>query len=116
MNEVSKPLFYTYRQNNSGGSFIVNDRVCPYVIIQALSDRDADHRAEDVGIYFDGVHNGYDCPCCGDRWNTAWEDGTEQPTIYGQDPQEYNGSTWVKDGQVWCRIYYLDGVVKEYRK
>jgi len=115
MNEVSKPLFYTYHQNNSGGSFNVNDRVCPYVIIQAVSPRDADRRAEDIGIYFNGVNEGNDCPCCGDRWIEAWEDGTDQPLIYGQEPQNAELHKWVKEGEVWCRIYYLDGIIKEYK-
>ena len=30
--------------------------------------------AEDIGLYFDGVEQGMDCSCCGDRWYRAWED------------------------------------------
>lgn len=80
-------MFYTFWQNNSGGSFCENKRtgIATFVIIEA---RDADHaneRAEKIGLYFDGVNSGVDCPCCGDRWDKVGErDGTEQPTIYGK--------------------------------
>ena len=25
-----------------------------------------------AGVYFDGVREGIDCPCCGDRWSRAY--------------------------------------------
>ena len=62
-------MFYIYHQNNSGGEFIRNDKVDICVIIEALSSESANIIAEkEVGIYFDGVKAGKDCPCCGDRW------------------------------------------------
>jgi hypothetical protein len=47
--------FYEFDQNNSGGSFVVNDKVCHRVIID---------KAETLGIHFDGWG---DCSCCGNR-------------------------------------------------
>lgn len=60
--------FYLYSQNNSGGSFITNENVAHRVFIEAKSGFDANEKAEFIGIYFDGVSDGIDCECCGDRW------------------------------------------------
>lgn len=80
-------MYYTYRQSNPGGSFIQDDRVGQYVIIEADNPRDANRHAERIGIYFNGVDEGRDCSCCGDRWYPAGDfsdKGTEQPTIYDE--------------------------------
>ena len=64
--------FYRYRQNNSGGSF---DREMGLsVFIEAATVEEANDRAEGMGIYFNGVENGSDCECCGDRWSTPWNE------------------------------------------
>jgi hypothetical protein len=73
-------MFFTYRQNNSGGRFIGEINI----IIEADSAKEADEIAQENGVYFDGVDDGHDCECCGDRWYRAWEDGTENPEIYGE--------------------------------
>jgi len=112
---LSVPLYYTYNQNNSGGSFHHDSRVCHYVIVQAVSPADADRRAENIGIYFDGVAHGRDCSCCGDRWDSAWPAGTAQPEIYGKDPREYD-DMFTKSGEVMCRIYHMDGTVTEVKQ
>lgn len=44
-------MFYTYRQNNSGGYYIGPS----YVIVEADSSSEADFIAEQNGIYFNGV-------------------------------------------------------------
>jgi hypothetical protein len=107
-------MFYTYSQNNSGGHFQVDDQVTVYVIVEADSAEQADEIAESrAGIYFDGCEQGWDCECCGDRWYRAY-DGSEQPEIYGKDP-ELCDSGWVKKGEPYCHIYYADGIVKTYR-
>ena len=69
--------FYEFRQNNSGGSFDIDDKrgIGPCLWIEALSNDDALNRAESLGLYFNGVENGIDCPCCGDRWSTWCGDG-----------------------------------------
>jgi hypothetical protein len=50
-NKQVSSLYYTFCQNNSGGVFDIDDKVCEYVIIQALSVNDANHQAEQLGIY-----------------------------------------------------------------
>lgn len=67
--------FYTFYQSNPGGYFIKNDKVAEYVIIQAESSYEANDKAEEIGIYFDGIKKGLDCECCNDRWYrvSEWE-------------------------------------------
>lgn len=62
-------MFYEFDQNNSGGKFIVNDEVCHRLFIEADSEEEALSKAEDLGCYWNGVADGIDCPCCGDRWS-----------------------------------------------
>ena len=66
--------FYEYNQNNSGGHFDVDDKVCHRLFIEAESKEQANDKAEELGVYFDGVEKGMDCDCCGDRWSTPWRD------------------------------------------
>lgn len=68
-------MFYHYRQNNSGGSFIIDEEagIGPRVWIEADSASEANARAKTIGIYFNGCDSGEDCECCGDRWEPAWE-------------------------------------------
>lgn len=63
-----KTEFYNFSQNNSGGSFTVNDKLCNNVVIEATSAEEANDIAENLGIYFNGCNTGNDCSCCGDRW------------------------------------------------
>jgi len=60
--------YFEFRQNNSGGHFISDDNVAHSVVIEAENYDEAVDKALDIGIYFDGVENDIDCPCCGDRW------------------------------------------------
>lgn len=110
-------MFYAYTQNNSGGEFVVDDNVKHYVIIEANSAKEADEKAESIGLYFDGVKNGKDCPCCGDRWDKADDpdfgiNGTEKPEIYGQSVlkffKEIGWSPWQEE----AIVYYKDGKVE----
>lgn len=99
--------FYTYRQNNSGGSF--NG---PYaVIIEAKNTDEADALAESKArVYFDGCDNGRDCSCCGDRWGRASDyDAADSPTLYGEtDPTKWEG--FMGDDE--AKIYFYDGTEK----
>jgi hypothetical protein len=61
-------MFYEVSQNNSGGYFDVDDKVCHRLFIEADSDEEARLKAEELGCYWNGVEDGIDCPCCGDRW------------------------------------------------
>lgn len=60
--------FYELSQNNSGGSFDVDSKLCHRLFIEAENEMTALRIAEDLGCYWDGVDDGRDCPCCGDRW------------------------------------------------
>ncbi len=104
-------MFYTYYQNNSGGSWRLDKKrgIAHKVIIEADFATEANIRAEEVGLYFDG--NG-DCSCCGNRWDEHWrdEDGTATPEVYGQPAREY------KHDQGWnsVAIHYKDGRVEQF--
>jgi hypothetical protein len=115
--EASAPAkYFHYSQNNSGGSFDIDDKVAHHVIIQAHSASEANKLAEDVGIYFNGCDDGRDCSCCGDRWSPAWRDeGTDTPTIYGEDPATYH-DMFAPVGEPVCHVYHLDGIKTTYRK
>lgn len=64
--------FYEYSQNNTGGSFVTDDKLCHSLFIEANSSTEADEIAEGLGCYWNGVDEGSDCPCCGDRWYGAY--------------------------------------------
>lgn len=109
-------MFYTFVQNNSGGSFVVNSEVTTYVIIEADSADEANQIAESKGIYFDGCATGDDCECCGDRWYTVdGYDAEQVPSIYGEDPAMYKGG-WVKPEEPYCIVYEKSGLVRTYKK
>ena len=107
--------YFHFRQNNSGGSFDIDDKVAHHVIIQAHSATEANRLAVDVGIYFDGCESGSDCSCCGDRWYESWDAGDATPLIYDQDPATYE-DMFTKPGQPVCHVYHLDGSKTTYRK
>lgn len=110
-------MFYTFMQNNSGGHFTINDGVAEVVIIEAYDVKDANRRAERIGVYFDGVENGHDCECCGDRWHMQYEygqkdEGTEIPEVYGRTIEEYLDDRWSFGKKVY--VYHKDGTKKVY--
>lgn len=107
-------MFYTFNQNNSGGYFEGEHR---YIIIEAPSAEAANAIAESTtDIYFDGVYNGYDCRCCGDRWYRVDEyDAADTPEIYGENDYESSETT---DGLFGGKILiiHLDGRTEEFGK
>jgi hypothetical protein len=109
--------FYTYRQNNSGGCFDFNYEkgITVNVIIEADSPENADDRAKEIGLYFDGCDDWTDCPCCGDRWYHTYEGaGTESPEVYGKPVAEAEYLvTWAEPGKE-AAVHYLDGTIKWY--
>jgi hypothetical protein len=120
--------WYEFRQNNSGGSFAIDDDVTVYVLIQADSTKSANTKAEEVGIYFDGVGNGQDCECCGDRWYEA-DDAMESFTTYNWsdrfEPHEHanvreyaqahaDSNLWSEEGKPTVILYYADGTVERF--
>lgn len=109
-------MFYNYRQNNSGGSFDIDDVFTSNMIIEADNATESDSIAESIGIYFNGCEDDRDCPCCGDRWDSQWGDGDTVPSIYGEPvgsgDNTYN-TMWVDKGQTYARIFYKNGVVED---
>ena len=101
--------FFQFRQNNSGGFFDVDEDVCQLVIIEADDPSEANIRAENIGIYFDGCYEGRDCPCCGDRWSPIWPDqeGDPVPSSYGTPLNELQ-TRWVWTDP-FCIIHMKDG-------
>lgn len=126
-------MFYSFNQNNSGGSFVLDKKagITHFVIIEAKSVEDANQRAEAIGLYFDGCNDGRDCDCCGDRWSSAskWNESvkpkiynlpinlrkklimhaTEAKTAWRPDGKNYM-MTWMEDGFE-AVIHYLNGKV-----
>lgn len=109
--------FWTFSQNNSGGSFDYqpNDGITHYVIVEATSLIHALSRAGDIGLYFNGCDSGMDCSCCGDRWSEPWDDaGKPEPMVYDKPAAEYSHKKGWGDmyslfekGEV-C-VHYVDG-------
>jgi hypothetical protein len=112
MERTVQTKFYTYSQNNSGGSFDQNENIAEYVIIEATSAADADRRAEEVGIYFNGCATGSDCSCCGDRWNEAYGEGDTSPSIYGSPVGDEYVSKYGFSLRNSIIIHYYDGTKK----
>lgn len=88
-------MFFTFHQNNSGGSFTGPAK---FVIIEAENAETANALAEVKGLYFDGCETGEDCPCCGDRWyRVGGYDGNNEPMIYGWKVDFSNVEKFVSD-------------------
>ena len=115
--EVKAPRFFHFSQNNSGGSFVIDETLAHHVIIEAYDALDANTRAMQIGIYFNGCDSGMDCQCCGDRWSAQWSDdrGDDTPMIYGDKPETYE-DYFTKEGQPVCHVYRIDGSKATYRK
>lgn len=83
--ESSEPVeslgYYAYSQNNSGGSYHRSGNVAARVYVEAKNWEQANKRAEDLGIYFNGCRSGQDCSCCGDRWSEKWRDEADFATV-----------------------------------
>lgn len=108
----TKNKFYSFNQNNSGGSFSVSEKdgISEYVIIEATSAENANNIAEGIGIYFNGCNEGMDCSCCGDRWYSVDErDGEDVPSIYGT-PIELSKKSIFRDSVF---VHYLDSTFKK---
>ena len=90
-------MFYTFRQNNSGGYFSGPVLVC----VECDSLNEANVQLEHHGLQFGFL--GSSCDCCGPRWAPAWDEDslTETPTHYG-DPLSESGTSWA--------VYYRDGL------
>lgn len=109
-----KTKFFTFNQNNSGGRFRYNEHagITRYVIIEAIDYRHAITRAENIGLYFDGVEDGRDCDCCGDRWYRPYGDGNDEPVIYGVSVASHKRDGLFEHGQKEIAVHYLDNRIE----
>lgn len=113
--------FFDFSQNNSGGAFsggrLPDDVLTRTVIVEAEDYRDANSRAERLGIYFNGCEAGYDCPCCGDRWYamSGYDDGDKVPSYFGVpiESRIEKFGPWMKDFEV--SVVYINGRVDRYK-
>lgn len=106
-------MFYVFDQNNSGGHFIRDEQfgIGDYVIIEAIALEEAISRAEEIGIYFNGVELGRDCECCGDRWYVPYdEEAPDTPMIYERPVEEFEG--WSVGAVAY--VHYRQGFIKRY--
>jgi len=118
---MKKLLWFEFDQNNSGGHFDVDEKVCHRVFIQEKSREAAIDKAMELGIYFDGCSTGRDCSCCGDRWHQPWnDDGIKFPLNWGKEFTFKNIVSYAQflaDKYGWTtpdtRIYFKNGKVKE---
>ena len=83
--------YFKFRQNNSFGHFVGT----PLVFVQADNAADANSIAQDHGVYFNGVVDGVDCDCCGDRWYPVQDDAAQDAPI----------AVPVGDGSIDTRVY-----------
>ena len=61
-------MWYKFQQNDSGGYYRDVIEGAHDLIIEADNPSEADAREESLGVYFNGIANGQDCNCCGNRW------------------------------------------------
>lgn len=104
--------FFHFNQNNTGGSFEFDKEagITHHVIIEADSVDEANGRAQEIGIYFDGCESGTDCSCCGDRWSRAWDtDADAEPLIYATPASEYASSFRFMGAKHEACVHYKDG-------
>jgi hypothetical protein len=98
------PKFYSFDQINSGGSDVIDLKqgIDYCVVVQAFDADDANARACNIGVYFDGVNAGRDCECCGDRWRPC----------YDADGSDHHDNTW-RDSYT---VHFLDGSIVRFEK
>lgn len=104
-----------FDQNNSGGEFEVNDKLCHRIIIEEKSERLAILKAEKLGCYWNGCDDGIDCSCCGDRWSInpllidldGWKKNGFDMYVYERDKN-------MKEAEdIWFRKYGMYPRIKE---
>ena len=81
-----KTKWYRFVQNNSGGKFA---EPALAVWVEANDANQANIRAANLDIYFDGCDAGVDCSCCGDRWDRASEDDARADEPMEVTKEEY---------------------------
>lgn len=120
-----KLKFFEWSQNSPGGSFDVDNKITHIIIIQSKTYEDAEKKAFELGVYYNGSSEGIDCSCCGDRWYEGQE--IELPERMGyfmtkeiliKNIHQYcnfivDNYGWIK-GNPDCRVYFDNGDIHEY--
>lgn len=109
--------FYTFNQNNSGGSFdFSSEGLTHFVIIEAHNADKANDKLEELGGAFNEG-----CPCCGDRWYTVDDpfDAEDEPKIYDQSISSFVSSPkkifWMAPNPE-IVVHYADGRMEWFGK
>lgn len=103
-------MFYLYNQNNSGGVWDTDENLAHRVAIEAPSLCMANGKAQEIGIYFNGVEIGSDCECCGDRWHDPDELDISKDELVAHAQELSNKYGWATPDII---IHYLDGTKQE---
>ncbi len=114
--------FYEYTQNNSGGHFEVTDKLCHRLFIEADNLDEAGSIAESLGVYFNGVTDGFDCDCCGDRWDYGDEvdllsinqEGYEVSAVSGVQDREKAWNANYRDYEVHTEPEWITSFYRRY--
>jgi hypothetical protein len=101
--------FFMWSQNNSGGHFHVDEDLTWRVVIQADTYGEAEYKALNLGVYYNGCDDDRDCSCCGDRWYEGQELGDDQlkDDTLVEHLQKYADEYGWEDPSI--IIHYLDG-------
>ena len=82
---------FQFRQNNSGGQYMGPK----FVGVKADDADQANQIAQEQGpVYFDGVADGIDCDCCGDRWYPVHDFNADD--IWGVNMDNPNSDDFLK--------------------
>lgn len=114
MKRTIETKFFEFSQNNSGGSFYIDEKdgIAESVIVEAVSAQEAIRKMSDITEEYTAY-----CECCGERWSTYIddEDGKTEPSIYDKPVQEAlndSSSYWRKN----AAVHYYDGTIKWFVK
>lgn len=84
-------MFWEFRQNNSGGSFIAP---AYFVYVEADSEEEASERFQEIdGCYFDHMYI-RDCACCGARWSGTYSDYPLDEVYIKIDKSKEDRTAW----------------------
>lgn len=114
--------FYTFYQNNSGGEFVVDVErgISHYVVIEAPDRDESIIIAEGLGLYWNGVADGIDCECCGNRWDPPWYyAGDAIPMVHSESVEKASRLShyrFMHKGTPEVFVHYLDGRIEGFRE
>lgn len=105
--------FFIFDQNNSGGRFVIDSDagIGHIVFIEAQNAKEANIRAVSAGIHFDGVDDGTDCECCGDRWRRVYDSECGCKNNLEEIMEWLNDRYGSYPGDRVTYIHYLDGSI-----